>query len=119
MNSLALDSSGNPHISYYDATNNDLKYASWNGASWNIQIVDSAENVGYANSLALDSSGNPHISYMRYDANSNLHYLEYAHWTGSAWSIETVDSAGWDGLCTSIAVDSSGNPHISYDTATC
>ena len=44
--SLALDSSGNPHISYYDATNNDLKYASWNGASWNIQIVDSAGDVG-------------------------------------------------------------------------
>jgi|GEM_PF-5145481 len=31
-----------------------------------------------------------------------------------AWVIETVDSTGRVGLFTSIAVDSSGNPHISY-----
>ncbi len=61
--SLALDSSGNPHISYYDGTNYDLKYARWNGASWEIETVDSDGSVGWYTSLALDSSGNPHISY--------------------------------------------------------
>ena len=114
--SLALDSSGNPHISYDDQTNGNLKYAAWTGSAWNIQTVDSGENavygyVGFYTSLALDSSGNPHISY--YDEINED--LKYAAWTSSAWNIQTVDSTGDVGWFTSLALDSSGNPHISYD----
>ncbi len=62
--SLALDGSGYPHISYYDDTNDDLKYAAWDGSSWDIATVDSAGDVGLFTSLALDaSSGYAHISY--------------------------------------------------------
>ncbi|MBD3400862.1 MAG: hypothetical protein GF399_11115, partial [Candidatus Coatesbacteria bacterium] len=62
--SLVLDSSGNPHISYFDSTNYDLKYAAWNGASWVIETVDSTGDVGRYTSLALDSYGSPSISYI-------------------------------------------------------
>ena len=108
--SLALDSSGNPHISYLDYTNYSLKYAAWNGASWEIETVDSSADVGWDTSLALDSSGNPHISYLDYDN----YDLKYAAWNGASWDIETVDSDGNVGGVTSLALDSSGNPHISY-----
>jgi hypothetical protein len=40
--------------------------------------------------------------------------LKYASWTGSSWSIETVDSTGAVGGMTSLALDSNENPHISY-----
>jgi len=108
--SLVLDGSGNPHISYFDATYNNLKYATWTGSAWDIKIVDGSELVGEYTSLVLDGSGNPHISY--YDQSFGT--LKYAEWTGSAWNITTVDSAGWVGFYTSLRLDGSGNPRISY-----
>ncbi|MBU4580720.1 VCBS repeat-containing protein [Patescibacteria group bacterium] len=112
--SLALDSSGNPHISYRDLTNEDLKYAKWTGAAWNIQTVDSAGIVGNRLSIALDSSNNPHIGY----SNATSNDLKYAKWTGAAWNIQTVDSADSTGYYPSLALGSSGNPHIIYTNRT-
>ncbi len=111
--SLALDSSGNPRISYFDSTNRYIKYAWWDGSDWQIETVGEPENVGWFTSLALDSSGNPHISY--YDAPNGD--LKYAYWDGSDWQVEAIDFVGtytfwW--RHSSLALDSSDNPHISY-----
>ena len=108
--SLALDSSGNPHISYYDYTNGDLKYAYKDGTGWHTETVDSAGDVGLYTSLALDSSGNPRISYYDYTNGD----LKYAYKRRHRLAIQTVDSAGDVGPYTSLALDSSGNPRISY-----
>ena len=37
--SLFLDSQDNPHISYLDDTNSDLKYAYFDGKSWDIRTI--------------------------------------------------------------------------------
>lgn len=121
--SIALDTLGNPHISYYDASNGDLKYASWDGSSWQIEIADAGEvisvspggritteTVGYYTSLALDAFGNPHISYR----DSSNQDLKYAHWDGSSWQIERIDSERNVGLYSSIFLDTNDRPHISY-----
>ena len=75
--SIALDASGYPHISYFDDTNVDLKYAKWTGSAWSKETVDSAGYVGRYTSIALDASGYPHISY--FDCtNSDLKYATEA-----------------------------------------
>jgi hypothetical protein len=108
--SIVLDSNNRPHISYFDDTNGDLKYAKWTGSSWSIETVDSSGDVGYDTSIALDSNNRPHISYFDWINDD----LKYAKWTGSSWSKETVDSSGDVGGYTSIVLDSNNRPHISY-----
>jgi hypothetical protein len=108
--SLALDENGYPHISYNDGTAGNLKYAHYDGTTWQVEIVDRVGSWfwGGGNSLVLDENEHPHISY--YDAGS----LKYAYRDASGWHIETVDSERDVGWYTSLALDGEGIPHISY-----
>jgi hypothetical protein len=64
--SIAIDSNNRMYIAYYDATDQDLKYAYFNGSQWSTFIVDYIGAVGNYCSIALDASDVPHIAY--YDA---------------------------------------------------
>jgi hypothetical protein len=108
--SLVLDNEGYPHISYYDYTNGDLKYAFLDGNNWIAEVVDSNDNVGRYTSITLDSDNHPHISYYDYTNGD----LKYAFLDGNNWDIQSVDIYGRVGLYTSIVLDDMGNPHISY-----
>ena len=115
-NSIAPDSSGYPHISYYDGSNLDLRYIYQDITGWHDELVDSTGDVGQYTSIRLHSNNNPHISY--FDVTNGD--LKYAY-KDTIWHIETVDSGGTVGqysTCSSLALDSSGNPHISYYDAT-
>ncbi|PKM99415.1 MAG: hypothetical protein CVU78_06455 [Elusimicrobia bacterium HGW-Elusimicrobia-2] len=49
--SIAVDVHGNPHISYYDSDDMELKYATRTASGWGTQVVDTDSDVGQYNSL--------------------------------------------------------------------
>ncbi len=119
--SLALDSSGTPHVvfpswsivtrGYFDFAESSLYYAVLNGTNWVIRGVDGSGNKGC---IALDSHDNPHIVYSSGDSSSDTFTLKYAVLKDGDWSIQTVDSG--QRLQFSMALDSTGNPHVVYNT---
>ena len=62
--SLAVDSENHIHVSYYNATKGDLKYAFFDGSNWNNQIVDQSGDVGLWSDVVVETDSNiPHILY--------------------------------------------------------
>jgi hypothetical protein len=116
--SLALDSNDYPHVSYYeyiDPYGHRLKYAHWDGTSWQIETVEYEEGwFGEAGflyiSMALDDFEYPHISYYEFGNLGNPGF-KYAHWNGAEWQKETIASGG---AYMSLALDGSNYPHISF-----
>ena len=109
--SLALDSQDRPHISFFDAANEVVKYVKWTGNSWSFQTIGvSSVQTGSYTSIALDTNGRPYISY--YDGVDNE--LKCVHWTGSQWVTQVVDTGYVIGEYNSIALDAADQPHISY-----
>ncbi len=109
--SIAVDSQGNPHISFQEAVALDLKYAHKSGGAWIIETVDGVgTDAGRGSSIAVDADDRPHISYMDVTGGS----LEYAVKTGGVWTIEVVRTDELAESETSLALDAQGNPHIAY-----
>ncbi|OGH13441.1 MAG: hypothetical protein A2687_02020 [Candidatus Levybacteria bacterium RIFCSPHIGHO2_01_FULL_38_26] len=107
-------------IAYYNLSNKDLKYAQCSSnctvsSNWSNTVVDASGETGTYASLAF-SSGNPRISYYE-ESNKDLKYAQCntsCTSGSSAWAKVVVDAPATTGLHTSMAIDSSGNPRISY-----
>lgn len=110
--SLAYDADGNPAIAYSDDIDPDilsmetLKFARWNGASWDIEIVETGVFFyGMCASLAYDAAGNPTIVH-GYDE------VRFLSSNGSGWNLEIVDGEHSEG--TSMAYSPDGTAFVSY-----
>jgi hypothetical protein len=109
-NSIAIDPSGHPHISYLDDSNPSnyiLKHAYFDGNTWQNETVDSGD-VGWWSAIAIDLLGHIHIIYHADKPSSSL---KYAYFNGVSWNITTIDKGGYS---TSLAVDNNNYPHISH-----
>lgn len=112
--SIVIDSNDDAHISYFDASSKDLKYATDASGQWTAYTIDSGGDVGYGSSIALDSNDALHISY---DDSTNGD-LKYATNVNGTWEISTIESQGNVGAYSSIGVNSYDKVHISYYDAT-
>ncbi|MCW4018197.1 MAG: hypothetical protein NWF00_05910 [Candidatus Bathyarchaeota archaeon] len=66
FSSIAVDSKGYPHASYY---NGSLRDGVWNGTIWDIQTVDppiKIDDVSSGSQIVLDFYDTPHISCVNY-----------------------------------------------------
>ena len=107
------------HVCYNGWYPSDLQYAYRDESGvWYTETIDSEGEdgvVGRYTSIALDENGHPHISYvdMTYEGVKWDSAVMYIYYDGSDWKKITVDS-GFVGGTTSIALDSSNYPHITY-----
>jgi len=109
MISLALESTGIPHIAYLHSETGELMYAS-RASTWGSETV-AVVGCCRAVSLKLDSLDNPHIAAYNY----TLPGLEYYWNEAGTWLRETVEVNGSIGsFGISLALNSGDRPRIAY-----
>jgi hypothetical protein len=105
--SITGDGSTNLQVAYYDDTNDDLKYALWNGSVWATSTVDNTggRDVGQYAKIARDGLGYLYVLYQDvtgYD-------LKLAKYT-TGWAASTVMSTGDVGSHIGLYID--GNNYL-------
>ena len=123
-NAIAVDGEEQAHVIHgVDRLEYGLRYVAENGGEWDKSEVKYTSRVCHEPALVVDQDGHAHISYQAtVELHSNLQYT--ANQSG-AWATDVVDE-GWSvdilhhyegkypGSMSSIALDSDGNAHISY-----
>jgi PKD repeat protein len=100
------------NVAYYDATNKDLKFATYSGSSWQSTTLDSTDDVGKHASLTFLSNGNRAIAYYM-DGPSSQDSLKYIRGSGSSWQApQFLNNTGGSGPLALQVV--SGKPVIAF-----
>jgi hypothetical protein len=111
--SLALDSSGNPTVAWYEGYGSsfNIYVKHWDGNTWNLVgntfLNDETNQSTSSPSLALDSSGNPTVAWYGLDGKSYNIYVK--RWDGNTWN--SIGSP-FGNYTPSLALDSNGNPTV-------
>jgi hypothetical protein len=119
---MVLDANNRPHFlatqrHYLSAETSlllsTILYVSWDGSAWNTETVASDVDLVNIGFLALSPNDYPQIVYTT-TSDKLIEHLMYARWTGATWESHIVDTQRMTRKPCYLAVDSEGNPHISY-----
>jgi hypothetical protein len=110
--SLAIDSSGTPHIAHFHSGPHDLRYATRVSGQWQLAVIDTAGPTGYYPSIATDRNGNPWIAYSVYLASETM-AIKLAVKSGGVWTITAIDTVRTlDEV--GLGLDAFGRAHVTY-----
>lgn len=121
--SIATDQNNIPHISYYDASNASLKYATKSSKQhnrkdtskpgWKLYTIDDSAYVG--NYTALKISANNVLWVAYHDISHRALRIAHKKLQSSTWTLETIDrynQAGFLGI--SLAIGKQNEPEVCY-----
>src|SRR5579859_3067756 len=121
--SIALDPSGYAHIAYYDTSNDNLKFAVWDGVAWTIDTVERGlGDMGphlpdlFSTSVAVYGNTN-YIAYTKWDAATGRSMIRLATGGPGAWTLSTIATAVDDTspvYAPSLRVDHNRTLHASF-----
>jgi len=106
---MTVDGRNFPHLVHYDSTHTGLRHSYWNGRAWINEMVDQRNDCGEEPGVAVDARGRIHVVYLAGNE------CRYARKVNGVWIRQVVERVARGRVgATSIAVDSDGNPHVSY-----
>jgi hypothetical protein len=113
---IAIDSRGRAGVAYFDGSAGDLRFAHFNGETWDVEIVDARGSVGLYPSIAYDADDHAIVSYFRKSSGD----LRVARETADGgWNIEAVDLTDVVGRSTDIEFNrKTGEIAVAYEDST-
>jgi hypothetical protein len=116
---LTYENDQKPRISYYvyvDSSNAFLKFAKYNGSSWEKQLVTPAgQQSGKFTSLALDKNNTPHITYLNTSSSRLKLAIPDSNTTWSTTEIASVGGSVYSSLAINTKVaDAQADARVSF-----
>ncbi len=122
---LAIDSAGNPHVTYtyMPADSGNVRYTyytKWNGTIWSEPInLTQSENFHQYPTIVADKLGKIHVAWKSTTGTNDPFNMVHRVWNGSTWS-ETVSVSGLvlNGVQESqpdMSIDKNDNVHIVWE----
>jgi len=106
---IAIGPDGQPWVSHFDRTNEDLRLSHFNGSTWDNEAIDSDRRSGMNSSLAFDSQGRPMIAYRA------INPLSITMKDGGEWIVFQLPTLH-SGIHADLLVDQDDRPTVPFWT---